>query len=84
MDKRLCTIAFGGVATGSMKAIEQDMVVGIMNSRGFWLRETARTASTGSRMLAVAVFEVTSVRNVTTKHIRATKPIGGKSAKTTN
>ena len=78
------TIALGGVATGNMKAIEQDMVVGIIRNKGFSLIETARMASTGSKIFAVAVLDVTSVRKVTMKQIMATNMIGGNPAKATS
>lgn len=45
------TIALGGVATGSMKAYEQDIVAGIINRSGCCSMETAITESHGIREL---------------------------------
>ena len=55
------TMAFGGVATGNMKAYEHVTVAGSIRNRGFTLTVRAISAKTGRRMLAVAVFEATSV-----------------------
>ena len=57
-------IAFGGVATGNMKAIEADKVAGSINRRGFISAETDMPASIGSIISVVAVLDVSSVRNV--------------------
>mmetsp|Transcript_43567 Transcript_43567/g.86453 ORF Transcript_43567/g.86453 Transcript_43567/m.86453 type:complete len:98 (-) Transcript_43567:845-1138(-) len=59
------TTELGGVAAGSKKANEHATVAGSINARG-WVRVSVATeARMGSITLAVAVFDVTSVR----KHI---------------
>ena len=55
------TIALGGVATGSIKAKLHVTVAGIIRYSGLVCVDLASSASTGSRMLAVAMLEVTSV-----------------------
>lgn len=55
------TMAFGGVATGNMKAYEQVTVAGSISNNGFTFMEVAISARMGSRTLAVAVLEATSV-----------------------
>lgn len=62
------TMVLGGVATGSMKASDEDMAAAIINPRGSIPSTAAREAVTGSIIVAVAVFEVISVRNI----VRAT------------
>ena len=60
---------FGPVPAGIINAKEEAIVAGIIRSSGFEPPATARLASTGKNMLAVAVFELTSVKksiNVTT------------------
>lgn len=59
------TIAFGGVATGNMKAHDADSVAGIINNSGWMWIATATEAKMGSIISVVAVFEVISVKNVT-------------------
>ena len=54
-------MAFGGVATGSMKAHEAAIVAGIIRSRGGILKDEAIPASMGSIIWVEAVFEVNSV-----------------------
>ena len=71
------TMAFGGVATGNIKAKEQDRVPGIIRKRGFIFKETASAASMGRRISAVAVFEVSSVKKVMNMQIQATINRGG-------
>lgn len=58
------TIAFGGVATGSMKAIEAEIVAGIINRSGLRFNATAVPFMIGNSAAAVAVFDVSSVKNV--------------------
>jgi len=55
------TMAFGGVATGSMKAQDADTVAGTIKRYGWTPRTEARAAITGISRVAVAVFEVSSV-----------------------
>ena len=62
------TIAFGGVATGSMNAMDAEMVVGIMRSNGSRFRAMAVPFITGRRAAVVAVLDVNSVRNVMIMH----------------
>ena len=54
-------MAFGGVATGNMKAYEQVTVAGSISSNGFTFMVMAISERIGSRTLAVAVLEATSV-----------------------
>ena len=74
------TIAFGGVATGSMNAKLQVMVAGIMKQSGLMLVALASSARTGRRILAVATLLVTSVTMaVITQMIKTTAPCGSES-----
>jgi len=61
------TIALGGVATGNIKAKEQESVPGIIKKRGLIRRETANAARIGNSISAVAVLEVNSVKKVISK-----------------
>jgi len=67
----LNTIAFGGVATGIMKAQLAANAAGITSIRGPSVNVTAIGPSKGKKLAAVAVLLVTSVKNkivmVTTK-----------------
>ncbi len=65
-------IAFGGVATGSIKAQEHDSVAGIIRSSGFIWMATASAPRIGNSISEVAVFDVNSVKNVTKRQIIAT------------
>ncbi len=58
------TIAFGGVATGIIKANEQEMVIGIIRKYGLILIAFERDARIGSVISVVAVLEVSSVKKV--------------------
>ncbi len=58
------TIALGGVATGSMKASEEDMAAAIISLAGSMPRTVAREKVTGRIIVTVAVFEVISVRKI--------------------
>ena len=69
-------MAFGGVATGNIKAIEAESVAGIMSKRGFKFTETERAANIGRKICVVAVFEVSSVRNVISKLMEITRSMG--------
>ena len=64
-------IAFGGVATGSMKAQEADNAAGIISRKGWIHVAAARAPRTGIIMVVVAVFDVTSVRNVRSKQMHS-------------
>ena len=58
------TIAFGGVATGSINAQLAAMVAGITSISGSMPRPTATANSTGIKVAVVAVLLVSSVRNI--------------------
>ncbi len=62
-------IALGGVATGSIKAMEALIVAGIIKSKGFTSTLTESPASTGKSISVVAVLDVNSVKNVIPKAI---------------
>jgi len=57
-------MAFGGVATGNMKAIDAESVAGIMKSKGFVWVDIDNPAKTGSNISVVATLEVNSVKKV--------------------
>lgn len=59
------TIAFGAVATGNMNAHVAAIAAGIINNSGARLDSIAAAASTGISKVAVAVFDVISVRKIT-------------------
>jgi hypothetical protein len=63
------TIALGGVATGSMNAIDAERVAGNIKNMGFTSIDTERPARMGRSISVVAVFEVSSVRNVINKQM---------------
>ena len=54
----------GPVPAGIIKENEAAIVAGIIRSRGFVLPATAKLARTGKKIFAVAVFELTSVKNI--------------------
>lgn len=54
-------MAFGGVATGNIKAVEQEIVAGIIRIIGLISIAKDSPAKTGNKVEAVAVFEVNSV-----------------------
>ena len=61
-------MAFGGVATGSIKANVAAIATGIVNSITFapeYPRPALTPAMTGKKAAAVAVFDVISVRKMT-------------------
>ena len=62
-------MALGGVATGSIKAIEADKVAGIISITGLIPVVIAIPARIGSTISVVAVFEVSSVKKVITMQI---------------
>jgi hypothetical protein len=59
------TMAFGGVATGSMKAQLAAIQEATINAYGCTFMATDRDARMGSKMDAVATLEVISVRKFT-------------------
>lgn len=59
------TIAFGGVPTGSMNAQFAAIAAGTINASGCTFIDTASAASNGRIIVAVAVFDVISVKNST-------------------
>jgi len=70
------TMAFGGVATGSINAIEADIVAGSMKRRGCVSLAIANPAKMGRIISVVAVLDVSSVRKVMNKAITAMIIIG--------
>jgi len=69
-------MAFGGVATGSIKAIEADIVAGIISSSGLIFVVMAIPASIGRTISVVAVLDVSSVRNVIIRDMTSIITIG--------
>ena len=65
-------IVFGGVATGSINAIEADNVTVIINRSGFIPIAIETDAATGIIICATAVFDVNSVKKLTVKAERIT------------
>ena len=57
-------MAFGAVATGSIKAKDAEIAAGIISSAGFASMETAVIPKIGIITFVTAVFDVTSVRKV--------------------
>ena len=68
--------AFGGVATGIIKANEQAIVAGIIKNNGFTFSCTAIAANMGRKICADPVFEVSSVRKTNMVIIIITKITG--------
>ena len=64
-------MAFGGVATGSINASEQASEIPKENRNGFNPKLTDSDIIIGIKILAVAVFEVSSVAKMT--KVKATK-----------
>ena len=62
-------VAFGGVATGSIKANDPAMVTGSINNSGLVSLLTASPSRIGNRVSTVAVLEVISVKKVIKKQI---------------
>ena len=71
------TIALGGVATGSMNAKLGAIVVGSASMSGWMRSVSANARQMGMKTVAVAVFDDTSVMNVTHTVNTATIAIGG-------
>jgi hypothetical protein len=63
------TIALGGVATGNMKAKDAANVAGTINNSGWILPAIAENPIIGRIMVVVAVLDVNSVKNVTTRQM---------------
>ena len=59
--------AFGGVDIGNINAQLAAMVVGIIKYSGFALSPIAKIISIGVNVATVAVFELSSVKNIITK-----------------
>ncbi len=74
------TTAFGGVATGNIKAKDAAMVIGITRKRGLILMAFESPAITGRSISVVAVFEVNSVRKVMILVTESTKAKAGRFA----
>lgn len=55
-------MALGGVATGNMKAKEQDTVAGTIRNRGWILMALDNAPKIGSNISTVAALEVNSVK----------------------
>ena len=70
------TIALGGVATGSINAIEPDSVAGSIKSKGLISMDTDNPARIGNNISVVAVFDVNSVKKVIIKHMVAIMMMG--------
>ena len=69
-------MALGGVATGSIKAMDAARVAGIINSNGLSSILTERPARMGSIISVVAVFDVNSVKKVIMRAINAIIKMG--------
>jgi len=78
------TIAFGGVATGSMKAQLAANVAGTISKAGGRSNALANSPMMGSNTFEVAVLLVTSVRKVTSKTTASTSRKGGRKSNTAN
>ena len=76
------TIAFGGVATGSMNAQLAARTTGIVKATGAIPRATATAPTTGKNVDVVATLEVISVRNIIKVATANIKTIGGTFSKT--
>lgn len=72
------TMAFGAVATGSMKAREHDKAVAYSKKSGFTSREMANCAIMGAKMVVVAALLVTSVIKDIDNDSRRTVSHGGR------
>ena len=71
------TIAFGGVATGSMKAPLAASAAGAARTRGSCPIASATAPSTGRKVAAVAVLLVSSVSRMTVATTAATSSTSG-------
>ena len=77
-------IAFGGVATGSINANDAEIVAGIIKYSGLTFIAVAIEAKIGSSVWVVAVFDVSSVKNVSVVEAAPTNNIVGAPAKDWN
>ena len=77
-------MAFGAVATGSIKAQLALRVAGIINFAGSIPAAIPAEARMGMRRVVVAVFDVISVRKVTERQMRITVRRGGQAATSDN
>ena len=73
------TIAFGGVATGSMNANEAATQTGNAKYNGLMHRRSARDIIIGSRICDVAVLDVNSVKYVISVTLATQSQNGGRS-----
>jgi len=71
-------IVFGGVATGSINAIEEDNVAVIINNKGLSPIATDTDAIIGSIICVVAVLDVSSVKKFIVSAVRRTIITGDK------
>ncbi len=58
------TIVFGGVATGSIKAIEQLIAIGKMSDKGSTPKALVRGIAIGINIFAIATLEESSVAKI--------------------
>ena len=79
----LNTIAFGGVATGSIKAHEAAIAAPAKSGKVSTPKETLNVTKTGKIKLAVAVLEVISVKKLITVMTKITIAKAGKNFKCT-
>ena len=77
-------IAFGGVATGNIKAQEAESVAGIIRNRGFIFISRESAAKIGRIIWVVAVLDVTSVKKVRPMQTIKTMMIGCNPARPEN
>ena len=71
------TIAFGGVATGSIKAQLAARTTGMVRETGSTPIDIATAPTTGKNVLVVATLDVISVRNIINVATQSTNTIGG-------
>lgn len=69
-------VAFGGVATGSIKANDPAMVTGSINNSGLVSLLTASPSRIGNRVSTVTILEVISVKKVIKKQIHKMRSNG--------
>lgn len=84
MCAKLATIAFGGVPTGMWKAMQHDSAAGNIRNSGCISVAMDISASTGSRMFAMATFDVNSVNVCAVRHTMNSSSNGGRSLRPTS
>ena len=77
-------MALGGVATGSIKAQEADIVAGIISNSGEMSRAVDVPARIGMNRVIVATLDVSSVIKLTIRHRMSTRRGVGSSLKNIN